>query len=162
MLGQKQLFQQFLKVSFQPSGLKRSRTKCVASVLAFHSIKANLKILDLGFLIIYFHKQHVFHGTKQMNSMQNVAPKEPKKLICNMELLDTNQVNRGGQLPKIMTRSNLLWCWGSFWNSMCQALTVFTFQRQPQICRCTKGSRHIPANIKGVLCCTFGQGWDFP
>lgn len=44
---------------------------------------------------------------------------------------------------------------------MWPARTVFTFQRQSGICRCTKGSRHEPANIKGVLCCTFGQGRDF-
>lgn len=78
-----------------------------------------------------------------------------------MELLDTNQVNFRGQLPKIMTHSNLWRSWGPFWNCMWPARTVFTFQRQSGICRCTKGSRHVPANIKGVLCCTFGQGRDF-
>lgn len=57
-----------------------------------------------------------------------------------MERLDRNQVNFRGQLPKIMTPGNLLGCWDSLWNCMRWACTAFTFQRQSQICRCTKGS----------------------
>lgn len=60
---------------FLSSFLIKAKQKCVASVLVLKSIKANLKIFDLGLLIIYLHKQHIFHGTGQKHCMQTVSPK---------------------------------------------------------------------------------------
>ena len=63
-----------------------------------------------------------------MNYMQNVSPKWPEKFIWKMEWLDTNQVIFSGQLPKIVTWSNLWWCWGPIWNCSCWVCTAFTFR----------------------------------
>ena len=126
-----------------------------------NSVNTNSKIFDLGLSIIYFHKWHIFRGTCQMNYVQNESLEWPKKFICKMEWLDANQVNFRGQLPKIMTWSDLLQCWGPVWNCA-QCVHSFYIQRRSQLWRRTRGSGQSPANIKVVHRCPFEQGQDFP
>lgn len=55
--------------------LKQSKTESAIFAFALNSVNANSKVFDLGLLVIYFHKQRIFHGICQMNYMQNVSPK---------------------------------------------------------------------------------------
>ena len=113
-----------------------------------NSVNIYSKIFDLGLSIVYFHKRHIFRGTCQMNYMQNVSLEWPKKFICKMEWLDANQINFRGQLPKIMTWSNLLQCWGPVWNCVHSVCISFTVKGSHSSVEMHKGVWTVPCKYQ--------------